>query len=207
MNHIKLALLVWSFRRELTFVAISFLIILSLPVIAVIILTTTGLNIVSDKLATVDTKTEAVEIHNPKDGSVIEEIHPVVSWPVKGVITLEFGESDLPYQPFHTGIDIANSQGKIGDPIHPFMDGTVIYAGEIFWGFGKHIIIDNGHNITSIYAHLDKIYVYEGQKVTISDVIGLEGQTGWATGPHLHFQIDVFGIPVNPRTFLGKKNP
>lgn len=207
MNHIKLALLVWSFRRELTYVAVSFLILLSLPVIAVIILTTTGLNIVSDKLATVNTKTEAVQIRNPKDGSVIEEIHPVVSWPVKGVITLEFGESDLPYQVLHSGIDIANPQGKVGDPIHPFMDGTVIYAGEIFWGFGKHIIIDHGHNITSIYAHLDKIYVYEGQKVTISDVIGLEGQTGWATGPHLHFQIDVFGIPVNPRTFLGKKNP
>jgi murein DD-endopeptidase MepM/ murein hydrolase activator NlpD len=54
---------------------------------------------------------------------------------------------------------------------------------------------------------LNKIYVYKGEKVTINDVIGDEGQTGWATGPHLHFEIRVFGIPVNPRTFLGKENP
>ena len=83
------------------------------------------------------------------------------------------------------------------------MDGTVIYAKEIFWGYGKHIIIDHGDNITSLYGHLDKIYVVNGQKVTINDVIGKEGSTGWSTGPHLHFQIDAYGIPVNPRTFLG----
>jgi len=202
MNQIKLAATLWSFRKELSYVLLSFLIVLFLPVIAVIILTRTGINIVSDRLATVDTQTKAVEIHDPKDGSVIKEIAPVVSWPVLGVITLEFGESDFPYQVLHSGIDIANPQGKIGDPIHPFMDGTVIYAGEIFWGYGKHIIIDHGNNITSLYGHLDKIYVYPGQKVTINDVIGKEGSTGWSTGPHLHFQVSVFGIPVNPRTFL-----
>ena len=89
----------------------------------------------------------------------------MITWPVKGVITLEFGESDLPYQPFHTGIDIANPNGKVGDPITPFMNGKVIYAGEIFWGFGKHIIIDHGNNITSIYGHLNKIFVYPGEKL------------------------------------------
>jgi len=203
MNQLKLAATLWSFRKELTYVLLSFLIVLSLPVIAVIILTRTGINIVSDRLATVDIQTKTVEIHDPKDGSVIKEIVPVVSWPVLGVITLEFGESDFPYQVLHSGIDIANPQGKIGDPIHPFMDGTIIYAGEIFWGYGKHIIIDHGNNITSLYGHLDKIYVYPGQKVTINDVIGKEGSTGWSTGPHLHFQVSVFGIPVNPRTFLG----
>lgn len=190
----------------MSYVLLAFLIILSLPVTAVIILTNTGINIVSDQMATVDTKTQTVEIHDPKDGSVIEEISPVVSWPVLGVTTLEFGKSDLPYQILHSGIDIANSQGKIGDPIHPFMDGTVIYAGEIFWGYGKHIIIDHGNNIASLYGHLDKIYVYPGQKVKITDVIGKEGTTGWSTGPHLHFQIMVFGIPVNPRTFFGEGN-
>lgn len=203
MNQIKIALALWSFRRELFYVILAFLFVLSLPVIAVIILTNAGINIVSDQLATVDSKTQTVQIHDPKDGSVIQEIKPVVSWPVTGVITLEFGQSDFPYEIFHSGIDIANPQGKIGDSIHPFMDGTVIYAGEIFWGFGKHIIIDHGNNVTSLYGHLDKIYVYKGEKVKITDVIGKEGTTGWSTGPHLHFQINVFGIPVNPRTFLG----
>lgn len=206
MNGIKIGLMVWSFRRELSSVILAFLIVLSLPVVAVIILMNTGFNVVSDKLATVDTTTQTVELHDPKDGSVIKEIKPVVSWPVGGVITLEFGQSDWPYQLFHTGIDIANPYGRIGDPIHPFMDGTVTYAGEIFWGYGKHIIIDHGNNISSLYGHLSKIFVYPGQKVTISDIIGNEGSTGWSTGPHVHFQISVFGIPVNPRTFLGDGN-
>jgi murein DD-endopeptidase MepM/ murein hydrolase activator NlpD len=202
MNNLKIGLALWSFKRELIYVTLAFLFILSLPVIAVIILTNAGINIVSDRLATVDSQTQNIQIHDPKDGSVIQEIQPVISWPVTGIITLEFGQSDWPYQPFHSGIDIANPEGKIGDPVHPFMDGTVIYAGEIWWGFGKHIIIDNGNNIRSLYGHLDKIFVYPGEKVTINDVIGNEGTTGWSTGPHLHFQIDVFGIPVNPRVFL-----
>lgn len=205
--NLKIIIALWSFRRELKYVLFAFLIVLSLPIIAVIILTNTGINIVSDRLATIDSKTQTVQIHDPKDGSIIQEIKPVVSWPVAGVITLEFGQSDLPFELFHSGIDIANPHGKIGDPIHPFMDGTVIYAGEIFWGYGKHIIIDHGNDVTSLYGHLDKIYVYPGQKVTISDSIGKEGTTGWSTGPHLHFQINLFGIPINPRTFLGGGNP
>lgn len=202
MNYIKIGAVLWSFRRELGYVLLAFLTVLLLPVIAVIILMNTGINIVSDKLTTVDTQTQTVEIHDPKDGSVIMEIKPVVSWPVTGVFTLEFGQSDLPYEILHSGIDIANPSSQVGDPIHPFMDGTVIYAGEIFWGYGKHIIIDHGNNISSLYGHLDKIYVYPGQKVTINDVIGKEGSTGWSTGPHLHFQVSIFGIPVNPMTFL-----
>ncbi len=195
-------LTVWSFRKELIYVAIAFLIVLSLPIVAVIILTNTGLNIVSDKLATVNVQTQAIQIRNPADGEIIKEIHAQIVWPVKGVITLNFGEPDLPFQPLHTGIDIANPEGKIGDPITPFMNGKVIYAGETAIGYGKHIIIDHGDNISSVYGHLDKVNVFTSQQVTTNDVIGLEGQTGWATGPHLHFEIRVFGIPVNPRTFL-----
>lgn len=197
----------WSFRKELKYVLLTFLLVLSTPIMAVIILTQTGINIVSNRLASFDAKSQKIEIHNPLDGSVIATIDKEIVWPVKGVITLEFGESDFPYQLLHTGIDIANPNHQIGDPITPFMEGKVIYAGEIFWGFGKHIIIDNGNNIQSIYAHLDKIYVYVGEEVKPGDVIGAEGQTGWSTGPHLHFQINVFGIPVNPRIFLGQGNP
>ena len=197
----------WSYRKELKIVTLSFVILVSLPVIAVFMLTHAGIDIVSDRLATVDSKTQKIEIHDPATGEVIKEISPVMAWPVSGVVTLEFGESNWPFQPFHSGIDIANPQGKIGDPIIPFMDGKVIYAGEIFWGFGKHIIIDHGDNITSVYAHLSQIYVYSGQDVKMGQIIGEEGTTGWSTGPHLHFQINVFGIPVNPRTFLGNEGP
>ena len=193
---------IWSFRRELQFVLLAFLITLLIPIFAVILLTNAGIDIVSDRLATLNLQTHTIDIHDPATGKVIKQLHITAVWPVSGVVTLEFGESDLPFQPFHSGIDIANPNRQIGDPITAFMPGTVIYAGEIFWGFGKHIIIDNGDNITSIYGHLSAIYVTKGQQVKPADVIGTEGNTGWATGPHLHFQIDVFGIPVNPRTFL-----
>lgn len=197
----------WSFRKELKIVITAFLLVLIMPVIAVIILTQTGINIVSDKLATVNPNNNTVQIHDPTSGKVITTISSPMVWPVKGVITLEFARPHLPYQLFHTGIDIANPQGKVGDDITPFMDGTVTYAAETAFGYGKHIIIDNGNNITSLYGHLDKILVYKGQKVKIGDVIGREGTTGWSTGPHLHFEVMVFGIPVNPRTFVGQTGP
>lgn len=192
----------WSYRKELKVVISAFLLILLLPVIAVIILTQTGINIVSDKLVSLDSITNKVEIHNPISGKVITIISYPMVWPVKGVITLEFAKPDLPYQLFHTGIDIANPEGKIGDEITPFMDGVIIYAGQTAIGYGKHVIIDHGDNVTSLYGHLDKILVYKGQKVKIGDIIGKEGSTGWSTGPHVHFQINVFGIPVNPRVFV-----
>jgi murein DD-endopeptidase MepM/ murein hydrolase activator NlpD len=85
------------------------------------------------------------------------------------------------------------------------MPGKVVYAEEISWGYGKHIIIDHGDNVTTLYGHLNKIFVIKGQNIKAGEVIGKEGQTGWATGPHLHFEVRVFGIPVNPITFLGKQ--
>lgn len=196
---------IWSFKRELQLVASSFLVLLSLPLIAVIILMHTGINIVSDALISVEVGTQTIQIKNPADGSVVKEVSKKVAWPVQGVTTLEFAKSSG-YQKFHAGIDIANSQGKVGDKISPFMDGTVAYAGEIFWGYGKHVIIDHGDNITSVYAHLNRIAVYKGQKVQVSDSIGEMGSTGWSTGPHLHFEIRVYGIPVDPKKILQDTN-
>ena len=196
----KLVLTLWSFRKELKFVLLAFLTILMLPVVAVILLTQVGINVISDKLVDQNPTNQSIQIKDPTTGEVTTEIHPTVVWPTKGVITLEFAQSSM-YQVFHTGIDLAS---KLDEPVNPAMDGTVIYAGEIFWGYGKHVIIDHGNNVTTIYAHLNKIYVFKGQKVTTSDVIGGQGQTGWATGVHLHFQVNVYGIPVNPRVFLSQ---
>lgn len=56
--------------------------------------------------------------------------------------------------------------------------------------------IDHGNNVTSIYGHMSKLFVYQGEKVKLGQVIGLEGQTGWATGPHVHFEVRVCGIPL-----------
>ena len=193
---------IWSFRRELKFVFLAFLLTLLVPVLAVILVANVGLSVVSDKLVTLNPQTNTIEIHDPRTGNVIKDLKITAVWPVSGVVTLEFGESDFPFQVFHTGIDIANPHHQIGDPIIPFSEGTVIFAGESPIGLGKHVIIDHGDNITSFYGHMSAIYAVKGQKVKPGDVIGLEGQTGWATGPHVHFQIDVYGIPVNPRNFL-----
>ncbi len=197
---------IFSFKEELKYVLLAFLIALSIPIIAVILLTHIGLDIISDKLVSVNEITQNIEIHDPTTGEATP-IEVIAAWPTTGVITLEFAQSSG-FQIFHTGIDIANANAKVGDPINPVLPGKVIYAGEIFWGYGKHIIIDHGNNITSVYAHLDKIFVVKGQEITTTkQVIGREGSTGWSTGPHLHFEIRVYGIPVNPRTFLGQGSP
>ena len=198
----KLFLTLFSFRKELKYVAIAFGLAILIPIIAIILLTQIGLDIISDKLATVNEVTQTVEIHDPVTGEATP-IDVKSAWPTIGVITLEFAQSSG-YQIFHTGIDIANANVKVGDPINPMLPGKVIYAGEIFWGYGKHIIIDHGNNITTVYGHLDKIFVVKGQEIPdTKQVIGRMGNTGWSTGPHLHFETRVFGIPVNPRVFLG----
>lgn len=192
----------WDYKKELKIVLFSILGILLLPLVAIIILTQTGINIVSDKLVDQTGIENQVDILDPISGEVTYTVKQAMFWPTTGVVTLEFGVPHLPYQILHTGIDIANNKGT---NIIPFMGGTVIYAAETKIGYGKHIIIDHGNNITSLYGHLDKILVYKGQTVTTDQVIGLMGTTGWSTGNHLHFQINVYGIPVNPRVFLNKQ--
>ncbi len=110
----KTFLTLWSFKKELRYVVTAFLIVLVLPIIAVFILINAGIDVVSNHLATVNTQTQAIQIHDPATGNVVTEIKPQVAWPVTGVVTLEFGQIDLPYQPFHTGIDIADPMGKDG---------------------------------------------------------------------------------------------
>jgi hypothetical protein len=117
MNQILQTFTIWSFRNELRYVILAFLVVLSLPFIAVVILTHTGISIVSDALIDVSAVTRNILILNPADGSVVTELHKPIAWPVTGVITLRFGESSR-YQLFHTGLDIANSHGYVGDRLH-----------------------------------------------------------------------------------------
>lgn len=189
---------VFNPKRDFQLILWLFIFVLSLPLITVFVLTNAGIPLVSNKLASVSLNKHQVAIHAPT-GKVIGQIEISSTWPVQGIVTLEFGESDFPYQPFHTGIDIAD---KIGDPVTVFMKGKVIDTESLSWGYGNYVVVDNGNNVTSIYAHLSQINVTQGQEVKPGDIIGYEGTTGWSTGPHVHFQINVFGIPVNPRTFV-----
>ncbi|MFA6492590.1 MAG: M23 family metallopeptidase [Patescibacteria group bacterium] len=199
---IRYIALAFSMKQEIKIIFLTLIAVCLLPVIAVFMLTQVGIDAVSGVLVSNDPQTTQVDIHDPATGAIIDHVETSVMWPINGPVTLEFGQVFLPYDPFHTGIDIASPNHEVGDPVGAFMAGKVIYAGETSWGFGKHVEIDNGHHITSIYAHLDSIAVQEGDEVVVGTIIGARGNTGWSTGPHLHFEIKVFGIPVNPRVFL-----
>jgi murein DD-endopeptidase MepM/ murein hydrolase activator NlpD len=191
-----------SMKREIKIITSTIIAVAMLPLLLVIILTQMGINSLGSVLATSDPQGIVVDIHDPATGEIIDHISGLGIWPVHGPVTLEFGESDLPYQPSHTGIDIAAPDHQVGSLVGAFMDGTVTYADSVSYGYGRHVEIVNGHHVTSIYAHLDSLAVTKGQVVKTGDVLGTRGTTGWSTGPHLHFEIRVFSIPVNPRIFL-----
>ena len=122
--------------------------------------------------------------------------------PVKGgYLNSSFGYRKDPIDNvtrFHQGQDITV---KTGTPIHAPADGVVkraYYAG----GFGNHIKLDHGNGYTTLFAHLSKIKVKHGQKVSRGEVIGLTGNTGRSTAPHLHYEIHHYGESKNPLDFF-----
>ena len=122
-------------------------------------------------------------------------------WPSYGRITSEFGEDRKTH--IHKGIDIANTTGT---PIYATADGTVIAVGSS-GNFGKRIMVyhgtdENGNTYITIYAHLSQFKVSVGDKVLQGDIIALMGNTGYSTGPHLHYEIRINGVPINPRELL-----
>ena len=112
--------------------------------------------------------------------------------PFQGSITTYFSV-------YHPGIDLA---APLGTLIKPVSGGTVINAGWSDWGYGLNVVIDHGHGYESLYAHMSKIYVNVGDKVTEDNYLGEVGATGNATGPHTHLQISKDGININPLSVL-----
>ena len=98
---------------------------------------------------------------------------------------------------FHEGMDFT---ANTGTDVYATGNGTVSFSG---WrqGFGNCVIINHGFNYESLYAHLVKSLVHEGQQVKRGDIIALVGSTGKSTGPHLHYEVHYKGVPVDPRNF------
>lgn len=188
-----------SMKREMKLIFGVFGLVALLPVMFVLMLAQLGIDAVSGALVSGDPQSLVINIHDPATGEVVDQLVGTALWPVSGTVTAEFGVAHLPIQPLHTGIDIA---GPTGDPVVSFFPGTVTYADETSWGFGKHVVVNHGHHVTSTYAHFDSILAQKGQIVEAGTILGTRGDTGWSTGPHLHFEIRVFGIPANPRSFL-----
>ncbi|MCL2485750.1 MAG: M23 family metallopeptidase [Endomicrobia bacterium] len=122
-------------------------------------------------------------------------------WPTKGAISSPYGFRYHPFfrnKDFHTGIDIANAHNT---PVWVTANGKVVFSG---WqqGYGNIIVIDHGHSYRTMYGHLDRRLVKTGDFVTRGQEIAKMGSSGSATGPHLHYEIQYKGKPVNPVSYL-----
>jgi murein DD-endopeptidase MepM/ murein hydrolase activator NlpD len=122
-------------------------------------------------------------------------------WPVRGPVNSEFGRRISPWTSgpeHHGGIDIA---AGVGTPVRAPAPGTVALVGSAT-DFGVSVVIDHGHEVRTVFAHLQKTLVAQGQRVERGQIIALTGNTGRSSGPHLHYEIVVKGQSVNPRGFL-----
>jgi murein DD-endopeptidase MepM/ murein hydrolase activator NlpD len=135
------------------------------------------------------------------DGDWTELADAPSLWPVEGRVASSFGERQDPINgegAFHSGIDI---DAPYGTPVRAAGDGNVETA-SMGSGYGREVVLDHGHSLLTVYGHLSAIAVMPGQHVTRGQVIGYVGQSGRATGPHLHYEVRVHNVPVNPHKYL-----
>lgn len=183
-------------RRELGIVLGVLFLLVALPIVAVTTILDNGIGAVSSSLVSENPTMHTVTLYSAY-GTIRAVLQASTIWPVQGTVTQEFGADDSPYQAHHTGIDIGV---RVGTPIVSFMGGTVTKTGYSI-SEGNFIYVDHGNNVASHYLHLSQILVQAGKPVSAGLPIGLSGNTGWSTGPHLHFEVRISNIPVNPRDF------
>ncbi len=118
-----------------------------------------------------------------------------LSWPVSGPVTSGFGSR---WGRMHEGIDIAVGSGT---PVYAAASGTVVYAGWL-GGYGNVVVLDHGYGLSTTYAHNSSLSVAQGATVGAGSVVALSGNTGHSTGPHVHFEVRVNGVPVDPLGYL-----
>ncbi len=131
-----------------------------------------------------------------KPGQPVIDIIPTAStfqWPLSHFALTQY------FSLFHPALDLA---APFGTSIFPVSNGKVIWVNSYPWGYGNHVLIQHNSQAESLYAHMSKILVKPGQKVTKQTEIGEVGATGWATGNHLHFELYQNGTPVNPLEVL-----
>jgi murein DD-endopeptidase MepM/ murein hydrolase activator NlpD len=122
-------------------------------------------------------------------------------WPLEGRVGSGFGSRQDPINgegAFHSGIDI---EAPYGSPVRAAADGEVTGT-TMGAGYGRQIVLSHGHDLVTLYGHLSAMAVVPGQHVMRGQVIGYVGQSGRATGPHLHYEVRVHNVPVNPHKYL-----
>lgn len=131
------------------------------------------------------------------------------AWPVpysSSYISSPFGYRVDPatgYYKFHQGIDITMG-GALGKKLVATKAGTVILVDYQQYGYGNYLIIDHGGGYASVYGHCNSVAAYVGQRVSQGQVVAYIGETGYATGPHVHFEIRYNGEKLNPSNFVSK---
>jgi len=121
--------------------------------------------------------------------------------PAQGWVTSTFSYRQSPFtskREFHKGIDIANRHGTL---IVATADGVVSFSGKQ-GSFGQMLVIDHGHGVTTRYAHVKEGLKKRGERVRRGDSIALMGNTGRSTGPHVHYEVRMNGVPVNPEKYI-----
>lgn len=121
--------------------------------------------------------------------------------PAKGWVTSKFGYRTSPFtgrREFHKGLDIAN---RMGTPVFATADGVITFAGSRGL-IGNVVVIDHGHGLVTRYGHLKSSEVKRGDRVKRGDKIALMGNTGRSTGPHVHYEVRLNGMPVNPVKYI-----
>lgn len=121
--------------------------------------------------------------------------------PAAGWITSSFGYRKSPFagkREFHEGLDIANS---LDTQIKATADGRICFTGKIK-GYGKLVLINHGHGFKTLYAHMEQVLIKSGDMVKRGEVIAFMGSTGRSTGSHLHYEVRLNGLPVDPQKYI-----
>ncbi|HYK75726.1 MAG TPA: M23 family metallopeptidase [Daejeonella sp.] len=129
-------------------------------------------------------------------------LHTPTGFPSKPSLTSSFGYRNNPFHSgesdFHSGLDF---KGNKGDEVRSTANGKVIHAGW-YQGYGNCVRVEHKNGFETLYGHLSKIDVKEGQKISANQVVGLIGSTGRSTGNHLHYEVRKNSKPINPINFL-----
>lgn len=158
--------------------------------------------LIKDAVKKIEMKIHSLDQHLLDKESILLSTPTIL--PTNGWITSYFGHRISPYSgglKMHEGLDVG---APFGTPIIAPADGIVTFSG-IKPGFGKFVQIDHGYGIETIYAHSQKRLVKTGEKVKRGDLIAKVGSTGYSTGPHLHYEVRVNGIAVDPLYFSLEK--
>ena len=143
---------------------------------------------------------KAMELHSDRTRWIQPASARPSIWPVAGRLTGAFGGRMDPFSgegAFHTGVDISAPPGT---SVRATADGVVMGAS---WegGYGLMVQVDHGGGVNTFYAHLSRCFVQMGQAVRLGQIVGEMGATGRVTAPHLHYELRISGVPVNPYSY------